>query len=152
MVVLSNFWVKINNWCPRYSVSKLPEIIWTTKISHYVIIWIEPSVCHRFGPDLDCRQLNLSPRAYRPLDLVGMSAVLVWTNPWQTLRLYAFNKIISCEETFMKYEMTHFLFIANKVIALWRDINVILILRIPDSYDAKTTDKQTPWYIRLYHL
>ncbi len=24
----------------------------------YVIIGIDPSVCHGFGPDLDCRQLN----------------------------------------------------------------------------------------------
>ena len=29
-----------------------------TKTSDYFIIGIEPSVCHGFGPDLDCRQLN----------------------------------------------------------------------------------------------
>ncbi len=34
------------------------KIIWSTKISHYVIIGIDPSVCHGLGPDLDCRQLN----------------------------------------------------------------------------------------------
>ncbi len=31
---------------------------WGRKISCYVIIGIDPSVCHGFGPDLDCRQLN----------------------------------------------------------------------------------------------
>ncbi len=34
------------------------KIIGSTKISCYVIKGIDPSVCHGFGPDLDCRQLN----------------------------------------------------------------------------------------------
>ena len=34
------------------------KIIGLTKISDYVIIGIESSVCHGFGPDLDCRQFN----------------------------------------------------------------------------------------------
>ncbi len=34
------------------------KIIGSTKISCYVIIGIDPSVYHGFGPDLDCRQLN----------------------------------------------------------------------------------------------
>ncbi len=43
----------------------------------------------RSRPRLQTAQL--SPRAYRPLGLVGMSAVLVWTNPWQTSGLYSLN-------------------------------------------------------------
>ncbi len=62
-----------------------------TKISCYVIIGIDPSVClwvcYWSRPRLQTAQI--SPRAYRPLGLVGMSAVLVWTNPWQTLGFYS---------------------------------------------------------------
>ncbi len=34
-----------------------------------------------------------STKPHRPLCLVGMSAVLVWTNPWQTSGLYSLNII-----------------------------------------------------------
>ena len=34
------------------------KITVSTKISYYVITGIDPSVCHGFGPDLGCRQLN----------------------------------------------------------------------------------------------
>ncbi len=71
MVVLLNTWVKvIPNWCPRAGQGR------TTR------------------PRLQTAQL--SPRAYRPLGLVGMSAVSVWTNPWQTSGFYSLNRWGTC--------------------------------------------------------
>ncbi len=58
------------------------EIIGSTKISYYVIIGIDPSVCHGFGFGLHTAQLSLR---------AGMPAVLVCTNPSQTLGFYSLN-------------------------------------------------------------
>ncbi len=45
------------------------KITGSTEISYYVIIGIDPEVCHGFGPDLDCRQLNLTTGTVRPYRL-----------------------------------------------------------------------------------